>query len=187
MTVKADQYHQFTTGGTGIAHSEQNENKTMPVHFLQIWVVPWAQGLPPSYQTRTFSDDAKRKGFVKIITPLAAGQMASKEQEKAAVPAVEETIAIHADMLMGAGIIPTGGKFSWKVGGDVASKKTGRNTYLHVPAVKGGKASVKIFGDKEVTLGEGDGAYISSLNAGNELVVESVGSEEAEVILLDSD
>jgi len=27
---------QFTTGGTGIAHSEQNEHATDEVHFLQI-------------------------------------------------------------------------------------------------------------------------------------------------------
>lgn len=31
---------QFTTGGSGIAHSERNENASQPVHFLQIWLFP---------------------------------------------------------------------------------------------------------------------------------------------------
>lgn len=38
---------QFTTGGTGIAHSEQNES-SKPVHFLQIWALPWKHGLKPN-------------------------------------------------------------------------------------------------------------------------------------------
>ena len=31
---------QFTTGGTGIAHSEFNEHRSDTVHFLQIWALP---------------------------------------------------------------------------------------------------------------------------------------------------
>jgi len=39
---------QFTTGGTGIAHLEQNEHTKDEVHFLQIWALPWRKGLPPT-------------------------------------------------------------------------------------------------------------------------------------------
>ena len=35
-------------------------------------------------------------------------------------------------------------------------------------------------------LEEGDGAFIDAVNAGDKLVVESLGSAEAEVVLLDS-
>jgi redox-sensitive bicupin YhaK (pirin superfamily) len=43
------------TAGTGIAHSEFNNSSTEPVHFLQIWIVPAAQGLKPGYEQRSFS------------------------------------------------------------------------------------------------------------------------------------
>lgn len=76
---------QFTTGGTGIAHSEQNENSNQWVHFLQIWVKPWARGLPPTYHTSSYTEEQKKAGFVTIISPLKAGRNASAEVEKEAV------------------------------------------------------------------------------------------------------
>ncbi|KAI5921874.1 RmlC-like cupin domain-containing protein [Camillea tinctor] len=102
---------QFTTGGTGIAHSEQNEHHRNPVHFLQIWAVPWKRGLTPRYHTRHFADDHKRKAFVPILSPLKGGPEASFEQEAAAEPVIEGTIPIHADFVMGAGIIAPQQKF----------------------------------------------------------------------------
>lgn len=178
---------QFTTGGTGIAHSEQNEHSSKPVHFLQIWVTPWARGLPPTYHTSTFDDEKKRSGFVTIISPLVGGPNATVEQEKAAVPAIDGTIPIHADFLMSAAIIAPGKTANWRVGGGVVTKQSGRHTYIHLPATKGGNAKVKVVADKETILSEGDGAYISGLNAGDELSIESIGTEEAELVVLDSD
>lgn len=49
---------------------------------------------------------------------------------------------------------------------------------------KEGKARIRV-GGKE-GLEEGDGIFVSGVNAGDELVVESVGDEEAEVLILDS-
>jgi redox-sensitive bicupin YhaK (pirin superfamily) len=175
---------QFTTGGTGIAHSEQNEHANDEVHFLQIWAMPWRKGLPPTYHTMTFPEDAKRNGFVTIISPLQAGPKATHEEENAAIPVVEGTIPIHADFLMGASIIAKGGSASWKIGGnDAVQSKVGRKVYLHLPMRKVG-AKVKLAGETE--LGEGDGVFVENVNAGDELLVESVGDREAEVVVLDS-
>ena len=176
---------QFTTGGTGIAHSEQNEHLKEEVHFLQIWALPWKKGLPPTYHTMTFPEESKRNKFTTIISPLKAGTKATSEEEKAAVPVIEGTIPIHADFLMGASIITQGQSATWKVGGgDAVQSKKDRKLYVHLPMRKIG---AKIRLAKNLDLDEGDGAFVENVNAGDELLVESIGDGEAELVVLDSD
>lgn len=178
---------QFTTGGRGIAHSEQNENDKDWVHFLQIWALPWKKGLPPTYHTSTFSEAEKSTQFVPIITPLKAGPKATAAEEQEAVPTIEGTIPIHADLVFSAGIVPKGSTFEYKIGGDDAVQhKKDRKTYVHLPMTKGGKAKIKLAGREHSILNEGDGAFISNVNAGDVLTVESIGDAEAEVVVLDS-
>jgi redox-sensitive bicupin YhaK (pirin superfamily) len=50
---------QRMSAGTGVMHSEVNQSKE-PVHLLQIWILPEAQGLKPSYEDRTFSPEQKQ-------------------------------------------------------------------------------------------------------------------------------
>lgn len=176
---------QFTTGGTGIAHSEQNEHRSETVHFLQIWALPWKRGLTPRYHTKHFPDEEKRNGFVHVLSPLKAGEDASKAEEEEAKPAIEGTIPIHADFVMGAGIIAPDRKFEWKVGANV-TRAAKRKVYVHLPMTKGGKAKIRLDGRDDAVLEEGDGAFVDSVSAGDKLVVESVGSAEAEVVLLDT-
>ena len=45
---------QRMTAGTGIRHSEYNSSHALPVHFLQIWILPEQPGLRPSYQQKHF-------------------------------------------------------------------------------------------------------------------------------------
>lgn len=181
---------QFTTGGTGIAHSEQNESDK-EVHFLQIWALPWKRGLTPRYHTKTFTEEAKMEKFVPILSPLQAGPNASAEEEKAATPAVEGTIPIHADFVMAAGIIGAGKRFKYTVGGaaygDNVVRKADRRVYIHLPMTKKGAAQIRLDGRDSAVLREGDGAFITGVKVGDVLSVESVGEAKAEVIVLDSD
>jgi quercetin 2,3-dioxygenase len=56
-TIKRDDVQRMSAG-TGVVHSEYN-NSGAPVHLLQIWIVPGANGLPPSYEDRTFPQAEK--------------------------------------------------------------------------------------------------------------------------------
>ena len=176
---------QFTTGGSGISHSEYNEHTSDPVHFLQIWATPWKNGLMPRYHDLSIDEDSKRNKFATVLSPLKAGLGASAEEEKAALPSVDGTIPIHADLVMGASIIDAGSSATWHIGGNGATKsKSNRKTYIHLPMTKGGSAMIQL--PNGVVLEEGDGAFVSKVNAGDELKIDSVGDAEAEVVVLDS-
>jgi redox-sensitive bicupin YhaK (pirin superfamily) len=54
---------QFMRAGHGVTHSERNASATEPVHFLQIWIVPDARGLEPTYGQRTFDPAKVAAGF----------------------------------------------------------------------------------------------------------------------------
>ncbi|MFK7999976.1 MAG: pirin family protein [Polyangiales bacterium] len=52
---------QRMSAGRGVRHSEYNASKEQPVHFLQIWLEPNENGLPPSYAQQDFAAEAKGK------------------------------------------------------------------------------------------------------------------------------
>ena len=57
---------QRMSAGTGIRHSEYNHSDREPVHFLQIWLEPERQGLPPGYEQKAFGD-AELRGRLRLI------------------------------------------------------------------------------------------------------------------------
>jgi redox-sensitive bicupin YhaK (pirin superfamily) len=59
---------QFMRAGTGVTHSERNASDDEPVHFLQVWIVPDTQGLPPRYDQRPFDAAAAQQGFVVLAS-----------------------------------------------------------------------------------------------------------------------
>jgi quercetin 2,3-dioxygenase len=60
---------QVMSAGTGIRHSEFNHSRKEPVHFLQIWVLPDRDGLPPRYDQKSFPASEKRDRLRLIGSP----------------------------------------------------------------------------------------------------------------------
>ena len=59
---------QFMRAGTGVTHSERNASPSESVHFLQIWIVPDARGLEPTYGQRPFDPEEARQRFVLLAS-----------------------------------------------------------------------------------------------------------------------
>ena len=60
---------QRMSAGTGIRHSEFNASRSEPVHFMQIWILPRAAGITPSYEQRAFSDDERSDRLRLVVDP----------------------------------------------------------------------------------------------------------------------
>jgi quercetin 2,3-dioxygenase len=60
---------QRMSAGTGVRHSEFNDSKTAPVHFLQIWLLPAQEGLTPSYEQKNFAAGEKAGKLRLILSP----------------------------------------------------------------------------------------------------------------------
>ena len=80
---------QRMSAGTGIRHSEFNHSKTDSVHFLQIWILPEQEGLPPSYEQRNFPLEEKR-GKLRLV--------AAKDGREGAVT-VHQDVELYASVL----------------------------------------------------------------------------------------
>ena len=63
-TIKQDDVQRMSAG-TGVVHSEYNHSGA-PVHLLQIWIMPEAEGLKPSYEDRTFTR-AEKQNQLRLI------------------------------------------------------------------------------------------------------------------------
>jgi len=57
---------QRMSAGTGVSHSEYNPSKTESLHLLQIWIMPRARNLAPSYEQTAFTEE-ERRGRLRLV------------------------------------------------------------------------------------------------------------------------
>jgi redox-sensitive bicupin YhaK (pirin superfamily) len=79
---------QRMSAGTGVLHSEMNPSAGDPVHFLQIWIRPRAEGIAPSYEQKHFKPEDKR-GVLRLV---------------ASENAADGSVRIHQDVKLYAGL-----------------------------------------------------------------------------------
>lgn len=60
---------QIMSAGTGVMHSEYNNNPDKAVEFLQIWVIPNKQNVEPRYDQISLQDIAKENQFYQVLSP----------------------------------------------------------------------------------------------------------------------
>jgi redox-sensitive bicupin YhaK (pirin superfamily) len=123
---------QAMSAGTGVIHSEFNASSTEPTHFLQIWIMPAATDLKPSYQQFAYPPSEKR-GALRLIAGPDRGT-----EPPAAV--------INQDARMYAAIL---------AGGDAVTHAMAPARHAWVQCATG---AIDVNG---IALGEGDGLAVS--------------------------
>lgn len=79
---------QRMSAGSGVTHSEFNHAKDQTTHFLQIWILPNAIGVPPSYEQKTIPVEQKR-GTLRLV---------------ASADGAQGSVTLHADAAVYAGL-----------------------------------------------------------------------------------
>ena len=83
---------QRMTAGTGVRHSEYNASDEDDAHFLQIWIEPEAQNLPPGYEQKTFGNAEKTNRLRLVVS--RGGR--------------DGSVSIHRDADIHAGLLASG-------------------------------------------------------------------------------
>jgi len=102
---------QRMSAGTGVTHSEFNPSNTEPVHLLQIWILPEATGIKPSYEQKQFNRDELR-GRLQLI---------------AAREPTEGAVKIHQDVRL----------FATILAGDTVSHELSKGRYAWIQVARG--------------------------------------------------
>jgi quercetin 2,3-dioxygenase len=65
---------QVMSAGTGVFHSEYNANKEQAVEFLQIWIFPRSQDIPPRYDQTELNDLHLANKLHQVLSPNPSDQ-----------------------------------------------------------------------------------------------------------------
>jgi quercetin 2,3-dioxygenase len=59
---------QFMSAGTGVRHSEYNNDSVEPLHLVQMWVLPGRMGTPPSYGQLDVEEGERRDRWLDVVS-----------------------------------------------------------------------------------------------------------------------
>jgi quercetin 2,3-dioxygenase len=117
---------QRMSAGTGVQHSEFNPSQTEKVHFLQIWFIPNAAGINPSYEEKYFGD-AEKRGRLRLI---------------ASPDGTDGSVTIHSDAKMFAVLLD---------GNEQVEHPVAQDRYIYVHVARG----EAVLNDTRLQAGDG--------------------------------
>ena len=117
---------QRMSAGTGVQHSEFNPSQTEKVHFLQIWFIPNAVGINPSYEEKYFGD-AEKRGRLRLI---------------ASPDGTDGSVTIHSDAKMFAVLLD---------GNEQVEHPVAQDRYIYVHVARG----EAVLNDTRLQAGDG--------------------------------
>lgn len=100
---------QRMSAGTGVRHSEYNDNPSGVTHFLQIWIEPSVAGVAPGYEQKHFPAEERRGRLRLVVSPDGR----------------DGSLSMNQNALVFAGLFDADETAKW-------SLTSGRNGYLHV-------------------------------------------------------
>jgi len=99
---------QRMTAGTGIMHSEFNPSPSLPLHFLQIWIIPEGRGLKPGYEQKSIAPPPRDE--LRLVASPRGG---------------DGVLTLHQDVNLYIGALGHGKTMEKEIG-------TNRQGYVHV-------------------------------------------------------
>ncbi|MBM3260714.1 MAG: pirin family protein [Candidatus Sericytochromatia bacterium] len=116
---------QYMSAGTGVHHSEVNPDGTVPLHLLQVWILPARAGLRPRYGQRDARPDELVAGWVQLAGPDPEVVPQPGPMPTSVAPLGEGVIPIRQDARLSATRLAAGGTCDLEVA-------EGRRGYLHL-------------------------------------------------------
>jgi len=86
---------QHTTVGRGLWHSEINHSKEEPMTFIQVWVMPRVEGLPPSLEQRHVEPQERLNKLLPLVSNTYPGALPIEQDAAAYAATVEPDIRLE--------------------------------------------------------------------------------------------
>ena len=136
---------QRMSAGTGVQHSEFNQDAAGKTQLLQIWIMPAKAGMPPSYEQKSYTEAEKRGRLLLVVSPDGR----------------DDSVTIHQNACMYAGLFDGAERATLPIA-------AGRLAYAHLArgaAVINGKAlragdALLYSNEAEVTISDGQAAEV---------------------------
>jgi quercetin 2,3-dioxygenase len=140
---------QRMSAGTGVTHSEFNASPSETVHFLQIWIMPDARGIKPSYEQKHFTE-ADRQDRLRLVASRSGR---------------DGSLTIHQDASLFAGLLGPAQRVSYAL-------PEGRYAWLHVARGKVEVAGTELSAGDAAAFEQGGEIAITGVEASEVLLFD---------------